>query len=324
MKKIINKGFTLIELAVALTIVALVIGGLAVPMSKRIAEQQYIDTQATLDKAMDALVGFAIQNRRLPCPDITTAANARDGIEDVTLSGTSVSSCGAGTGLIYANATDANGVSWGDLPWQTLGIAPPNNADAWNNRLRYAVFTPLVTQALPATPAFCNNTGTTAGIGFANLSCLTNPAAAGPGITAAVLNAQLDIRCTDPVTKTAAPTTAPLGCNSTAVTTPPTYGISQNAVVVIYSMGANGLGATNISNIGNSTPFTIGPGSTSVKFPDEAVNAPELDSTAANRRMFATRARTDATSGSGQFDDVLTFMSSNTLAAKLSTAGVWP
>lgn len=324
MKKIISKGFTLIELAVALTIVALVIGGLAVPMSKRIAEQQYIDTQTTIDKAMDALVGFAIQNRRLPCPDIATATTLNDGIEDVTLSGTSVSSCGVGPGY-YATATDANGVSWGDLPWQTLGISPPNNADAWNNRLRYAVFTPLVTQALPATPAFCNNTGTTAGIGFANLNCLTNPAAAGPGITAAVLNAQLDIRCTDPVTKTAAPTTAPLGCNSTTTTTPPTYGVSQNAVVVIYSMGANGLGAAaNIANIGNSTPFTTVPGGTATKYPDEAVNAPEIDSTAANRRMFATRARTDTTSGSGQFDDVLIFMSSNTLAAKLSAAGVWP
>lgn len=321
MKKTISTGFTLIELAVALTIVALVVGGLAVPISKRIAEQQYSDTQTTIDKAMDALVGFAIQNRRLPCPDITTAANARDGLEDVTGAAGSISNCGTGTGT-YANATDPSGASWGDLPWQTLGIDPPNNADAWNNRLRYAVFTPLVTQM--ASPAFCNNAGAAAGVGFANLSCLTNPAAAGPGITAAVLNAQLDIRCTDPVTKTAAPATAPLGCIATTTPMPPTYGVSQNAVVVIYSMGANGLGATNIANIGNTTPFTLGASGTATKFPDEAVNAPELDTTNIDRRMFVARARTDATSGSGQFDDLLSFMSSNTLAAKLATAGVWP
>ena len=139
-----SQGFTLIELAVALTIVALVIGGLAVPVSKRIAEQQYIDTQTNIDKAIETLVGYAIQNRRLPCPDVSTAtADNRDGFEDIAGAVGSVTGCSIGvTGTASKAAdyhSDPEGVSWGDLPWQTLGLAPPYNVDAWNNRLRYAV-----------------------------------------------------------------------------------------------------------------------------------------------------------------------------------------
>jgi prepilin-type N-terminal cleavage/methylation domain-containing protein len=334
MKKIVSKGFTLIELAVALTIVALVIGGLAVPMSKRIAEQQYIDTQANIDKAIESLVGFAILNRRLPCPDVSTAApDNRDGFEKTAVTGALVTGCASGLAAataVTANFhSDANGVSWGDLPWQTLGLAPPANVDAWNKRLRYAVFTPLVTQGLPAVPAFCNNTGTTADIGFANLNCLTNPGAAGPAITAGVLNAQIDVRCTDPVAKTATPASAPLGCTPTTppTITPPTYAVSQNIVFVVYSMGANGLGATSILGTA-TTPFTLTAANV-----DQAVNATELKvptapATAAEgvrlRRQFVARARTDASSNAGEFDDVVSFMSSASLAARLANAGVWP
>ena len=329
-KKILSKGFTLIELAVALTIVALVIGGLAVPIGKRIAEQQYIDTQATIDKAIEALIGFAIQNRRLPCPDISTAAaDNRDGSEDIAGTVGAATGCSIGIPGTAANAanfhSDRNGVSWGDLPWRTLGIAPPHHADAWNNRLRYAVFTPLVTQTPSATAAFCNNTGTPARIGFANLNCLTNPAAVGSTITSGVLNAQIDVRCTDPVSKTTTPANAPPGCIPTPNTaTSPTYAVSQNAVLVVYSMGANGLGATHILRTA-ATPFV-----TTAKNVDQSINATELktattDALAAElRRQFVVRARTDATSNSGEFDDVVSFMSAPTLVAKLSAAGVWP
>ena len=77
------RGFTLIELAIALAIVSLLLGGISVPLSKRIAEQQYAETQASIDKAMEALIGFALLNQRLPCPDISTSTtDNRDGFED--------------------------------------------------------------------------------------------------------------------------------------------------------------------------------------------------------------------------------------------------
>jgi prepilin-type N-terminal cleavage/methylation domain-containing protein len=139
-----NLGFTIIELAVALTIVALIVGGLAVPLGTRMAEQQYTETQANIDKAVEALIGFAINNRRLPCPDVSTAAvDNRDGLEDPLVPAGAITGCNPGfTGIQSA----INSASWGDIPWRSLGLQPPGHEDAWNNRLRYAVFTPLTTQ----------------------------------------------------------------------------------------------------------------------------------------------------------------------------------
>jgi prepilin-type N-terminal cleavage/methylation domain-containing protein len=324
MKNIVSKGFTLIELAVALTIVALVIGGLAVPMSKRLAEQQYLDTQANIDKAIEAIVGYAILNRRLPCPDMSTAAiDNRDGFEDIAGSVGAITGCSigiAGTASTAANYhSDPDGVSWGDLPWQTLGLAAPHNVDAWNNRLRYAVFTPLVTQVAPTVT--CSNlvNPPTIGIGFQNLGCNTaiaNTTIAGGG--------QIDIRC---ASTSLPPATPALGCLSTPAVAP--YQVTQSAVFVVYSAGANGFGSTSMVNLGSiaSSAFTAARIS---KYPDEAANAPELDSGAtqalasALRRQFIARGRTDDSSVSGAFDDVVSFMSASTLATKLSSAGVWP
>jgi hypothetical protein len=103
--------------------------------------------------------------------------------------------------------------------------------------------------------------------------------------------------------------------------------VSNNAVFVVYSVGANGLGGTPMSSL---IPIPLPAGFIATS--DQAANLPELETAASangtsalnRRRQFVTRARTDASSASGEFDDLLTFMSSNTLAAKLLNAGVWP
>jgi prepilin-type N-terminal cleavage/methylation domain-containing protein len=286
----IKRGFTLIELAIALAIVGLLLGGLSVPLSKRLAEQQYAETQASIDKAMEALVGFALLNGRLPCPDIsTTIADNRDGLED----GPGALTCLAGANTVkinFTNSSDATGASWGDLPWKTLGLSPPNNADAWNNRLRYAVFTQLAIDA--------------------------------PGnITTA---AMLDIRCAEPTrtTVSAVPMPAP-----SCLPLPPaatTYSVIQNAAFVVYSAGANGYGATSINSASSYNPFDLTKNLTNTPIPDQFANAPEKESTIALRRQFVVRERTDASSNSGEYDDLLSFMSSNKLASRLLNAGLWP
>lgn len=297
MKKTTSAGFTLIELAVALTIVALVIGGLAVPMSKRLAEQQYTDTQINIDKAVEALVGFAVLNKRLPCPDIATlVADNRDGLEDAIAGG-----CGTGvdTGTInYANSSDASGASWGDLPWQTLGLAAPNNSDAWSNRLRYAVVTNF---AMPTTAA---------------TNLITSVGAGGAANT-------LDLRCgnpANPATYVAAPGCLPNlpGPNAANFTA------TQSAAFVVYSMGANGMGGTSISSVTVRKLLASTVTLANTTIPDQFANMPEREATLALRRQFVVRARSDATSSAGEYDDVLTYVSTATLASKLLNAGIWP
>ncbi len=286
----IKRGFTLIELAIALAIVGLLLGGVSVPLSKRLAEQQYEETQANIDKAMEAIVGFAMLNGRLPCPDISTSTtDNRDGFENQGASGGTTCALGANTGTInFTNSSDVNGASWGDLPWQTLGLAPPANADAWNNRLRYAVVTNLAT--IDSGDANSFNEGVLA------------------------VTAMLQIRCGNPATTTAA--TAAPGCLSSNA-----YAVTDNAAFLVYSVGANRWGSTSIQNLATGRPFTA---AQITLTPDQAANAPESEATLALRRQFVYRERTESSSSSGEFDDFLSYMSSTKLASLLLNAGKWP
>jgi prepilin-type N-terminal cleavage/methylation domain-containing protein len=118
-----SAGFTLIEMAVAVFIIALLLSSILVPLTTQVEQRQISDTQKLLDEVKEVLIGFALVNGYLPCPDKTTAGGAgteNDGVEDVT----------AGTGMCVSATGEGN------LPWVTLGVA---NSDVWGNRLRYRV-----------------------------------------------------------------------------------------------------------------------------------------------------------------------------------------
>ena len=114
-------GFTLVELAIVLLIVALLIGGMLVPLSAQRDIQNINDTQRQLASINEALLGFAADQRRLPCPAVPNAT----GIENPV-----------GGGACTNNFD-------GFLPAITLGISPTDAqgyaVDAWGNRIRYSV-----------------------------------------------------------------------------------------------------------------------------------------------------------------------------------------
>jgi prepilin-type N-terminal cleavage/methylation domain-containing protein len=115
------RGFTLTELAVVLVIVALLIGGMLIPLAAQDDLRRTQETLKTLNDVRDALLGFAATNGRLPCP----AAPAATGVESPVGGG----SC--------TNPHD------GFVPGITLGLAPINNQgyiiDGWGNPIRFAV-----------------------------------------------------------------------------------------------------------------------------------------------------------------------------------------
>ena len=102
-------GFTLIELAVAIVIIALLLGSILVPLTTQVEQRKISDTRKALEEIREALIGFAIINGRLPCPDTDTNPAA------------------GGYGLEEASCS-TNPAAEGYLPWKTLGVAP---MDAW-------------------------------------------------------------------------------------------------------------------------------------------------------------------------------------------------
>jgi prepilin-type N-terminal cleavage/methylation domain-containing protein len=138
-----SRGFSLIELAIGLVIVAVLLSSLLVPLVTQVDQRRAAETQRLLDDARNALIGFAAANGRLPCP----AVAASNGIE---------SPAGGGTCT-----------SWvGFLPAVTLGLTPVDSqgfqTDPYGNqtnRIRYAVadattnaiVTPFTTTSSPTT-----------------------------------------------------------------------------------------------------------------------------------------------------------------------------
>ena len=126
-----STGFTLFEIAIGMFIISLAVGTLLAPLATQVEQRQVGETQKALIQTREALIGFAVANKYLPCPDKTTAAGAgtaNDGIEDVI----------AATGQCV--------VTEGNVPWVTLSTRP---TDPWNNRFRYKV-TGVFAQRSPA------------------------------------------------------------------------------------------------------------------------------------------------------------------------------
>ncbi len=120
-----QQGFTLIELAIVMFIVALMLGGMLLPLSAQQDVRARSETTRMMNEAREALIGFAMINDRFPCP-ASAASNGRASPE--------------GSGAC-TNPYD------GFFPAATLGMVSSANDgyayDGWGNdapsRLRYAL-----------------------------------------------------------------------------------------------------------------------------------------------------------------------------------------
>lgn len=124
-------GFTLVELAIVVFILGMLIAGLVGPVDVQLEARDRNRTRGVMEDAVEALYGFALTNRRLPCPDTDG-----DGLSNPTYLGIANAACTADEGF---------------LPWAELGVG---QGDAWGNRFTYRVTSTRFT--LPAQDATCN------------------------------------------------------------------------------------------------------------------------------------------------------------------------
>jgi prepilin-type N-terminal cleavage/methylation domain-containing protein len=116
------RGFTLIEIAISLVIIALVLGMLVIPLATQFEQQRIAETRSQLEHVREALIGFTVANGRLPCPAIPTTATGAAGAG--TENRTGGACVGAGTAVE------------GVLPWTALGVP---ETDPWGRRFTYRV-----------------------------------------------------------------------------------------------------------------------------------------------------------------------------------------
>ena len=109
-------GFTLVELAIVLVIIALLTSGLLMGITAQRASAENSDAQRQLENIREALLGYAMANGRLPCPALANVANT---------------AINAG---VAPNPPCDNALQYGVVPWVTLGLP---ESDPWGRRFTY-------------------------------------------------------------------------------------------------------------------------------------------------------------------------------------------
>jgi len=117
-----QNGFTLVEMSIVLVIISLLVGGLLAPLSTQKEQERRTDNAALLEQAREALIGYALVNGQLPCPDTDPVGSPTSGQENTPCD----------------NLPAVTPVP-GRLPWVTLGVI--GEWDAWGepHQVNYVV-----------------------------------------------------------------------------------------------------------------------------------------------------------------------------------------
>ncbi len=291
-----SSGFTLLELALVLLVITVLLGGLAVPFTRQIETRRIAETNKAMATIQDALVGYAMSHN-CRCVYGSTPSGGLYSL-DTANSTCNASACpstsASGQPVIHpylpcpADAT-SNGLE--DRPVGGGACAIPSNGI--NGHVGWL---PWATLGVPETDAWGDRyaydvylpyADSTIGIDGSSPPALSN---AQPG--------QIYI-CS-----------AASGCLSNP--TSPSY-VAPQVPAVVISYGPDGQGSFSANN----SQWAVTPNQPSA--PDEYLNATYNGSS--NYRGYVSHPPTEAGSASGQFDDLVTWLSWPALVNRVCPAG---
>jgi len=121
-----SRGFSLVELAMAVLIIGLLLAGALIPLSSQIDTRNIAETQRNMEAIREAIIGFAQANGRVPCP-----------ADGTIKTGQSVAGVPAGVEVTSGSAPNTACTQvYGVVPWSTLGVP---ETDGWGRRFSYQV-----------------------------------------------------------------------------------------------------------------------------------------------------------------------------------------
>lgn len=173
-RKII-KGFSLIEIAIVLIIMAVSTSTMFLFLANSANEAKKQDNQTRIEYLNKAITDFYIKTGYIPCPAPRTTAVATAGFGV-----SSTCSAGAVTG-ITDTGSGVNTIRYGMIPVRTMGLQDTDAFDAYGNRFTYAIIRDFginaatYNSAVSATTSFSINHLVISGPTLTNMNVMTSP-----------------------------------------------------------------------------------------------------------------------------------------------------
>ena len=137
-------GFSLIELAVTLSVIGVLLGMSVGMMKPYYDDYRYTSTLTKMNRIADSLSAFAQKYNRLPCP--------ADPAEGAVLFGTPRNSGASGTVYTSNNCGATDAAYIGIIPFRALGLTESQATDSYGNFISYGVTWALAGLGQPVSP----------------------------------------------------------------------------------------------------------------------------------------------------------------------------
>jgi prepilin-type N-terminal cleavage/methylation domain-containing protein len=145
-------AYSLVELSVVITIMSILMMGVASIVNNSMTKAQKNETQEKMQIIYNAMGKFLLRNQKLPCPAPLNLAENTDGYGNESRSSPTSTTCLTTNNVIFSNE---NNIFVGAVPTTTLGLTSDIAKDEFGNKILYIVSSNAITQTTLAsgTPA---------------------------------------------------------------------------------------------------------------------------------------------------------------------------